>query len=174
MRGLFIGRFQPFHLGHLYALKWMLKRADEIIIGIGSAQISYTIRNPFTLGERIEMIWRVLRYEKLYDRCIIIGLPDTDEIHTTWVAYIKTFSPKFDIVFTNDPLSIMLLKRENISVSNIPFFNRKNFSATNIRKKMLENDAWRKYLHPEVAKYLDEINAPQRLRMIYNLEGKNK
>ncbi|HDJ89497.1 MAG TPA: nicotinamide-nucleotide adenylyltransferase, partial [Thermoprotei archaeon] len=59
MRGLFIGRFQPFHLGHFYALKWILSKVDEVIIGIGSAQVSYTIKNPFTLGERIEMIWRV-------------------------------------------------------------------------------------------------------------------
>ncbi|RLF01945.1 MAG: nicotinamide-nucleotide adenylyltransferase, partial [Thermoprotei archaeon] len=58
-RGLFVGRFQPFHLGHLKALRWILEREDEVIICIGSAQYSHSLRNPFTVGERVEMIWRV-------------------------------------------------------------------------------------------------------------------
>ncbi|MEM3079801.1 MAG: adenylyltransferase/cytidyltransferase family protein, partial [Thermoproteota archaeon] len=51
-RGLFIGRFQPFHLGHLKAVEYIINRVDEVIIGIGSAQYSHTLENPFTAGER--------------------------------------------------------------------------------------------------------------------------
>ncbi|MBP1357507.1 MAG: adenylyltransferase/cytidyltransferase family protein, partial [Sulfolobus sp.] len=41
-RGLYPGRFQPFHLGHLSVIKWALERVNELIILIGSAQESHT------------------------------------------------------------------------------------------------------------------------------------
>lgn len=34
-RGLFVGRFQPFHLGHLHVIKELLEKVDELIIAIG-------------------------------------------------------------------------------------------------------------------------------------------
>ncbi|MBV9668355.1 MAG: adenylyltransferase/cytidyltransferase family protein, partial [Nitrososphaeraceae archaeon] len=55
-RGLFVGRFQPFHLGHLATIKFALSHIEELVVVIGSAQKSHEIRNPFTAGERIQMI----------------------------------------------------------------------------------------------------------------------
>ncbi|ABK78173.1 hypothetical protein CENSYa_1551 [Cenarchaeum symbiosum A] len=37
MDGLLIGRFQPFHLGHLAAVRFALSRADRVWLGIGSS-----------------------------------------------------------------------------------------------------------------------------------------
>lgn len=54
LRGIYPGRFQPFHLGHLEVLKWGLNKVDELIVLVGSAQESHTLTNPFTAGERIE------------------------------------------------------------------------------------------------------------------------
>ncbi|MEM2975778.1 MAG: adenylyltransferase/cytidyltransferase family protein, partial [Candidatus Bathyarchaeia archaeon] len=48
-RGLFVGRFQPFHLGHLTAVKNILKSVDELVIIVGSAQYSHRLDNPFTV-----------------------------------------------------------------------------------------------------------------------------
>jgi nicotinamide-nucleotide adenylyltransferase len=39
---LLIGRFQPFHKGHLQVVKTIARDCDDIIIGIGSAQYSHT------------------------------------------------------------------------------------------------------------------------------------
>ncbi|NYZ79420.1 adenylyltransferase/cytidyltransferase family protein, partial [Candidatus Micrarchaeota archaeon] len=61
MRGLFIGRFQPFHNGHLKGIEWALKRCDELIIAVGSTQRSFDRMDLFTAGERIEMIRRALK-----------------------------------------------------------------------------------------------------------------
>ncbi|MEM1589096.1 MAG: adenylyltransferase/cytidyltransferase family protein, partial [Candidatus Bathyarchaeia archaeon] len=47
-RGLFVGRFQPFHKGHLQAVKEILDEVDELVIVVGSAQYSHRIDNPFT------------------------------------------------------------------------------------------------------------------------------
>ncbi len=62
MRGLLVGRFQPFHHGHLAVVREVrAKRPDEeLILGIGSAQESFTWKNPFTSGERMEMVSRAL------------------------------------------------------------------------------------------------------------------
>jgi nicotinamide-nucleotide adenylyltransferase len=49
LKALFIGRFQPLHLGHLDALKQISK--EEIIIGIGSSQYSGTKENPYNFEQ---------------------------------------------------------------------------------------------------------------------------
>ena len=55
-KGIYIGRFSPFHNGHLESIKNILTQVDEVIIVVGSAQLCYQIQNPFTAGERITMI----------------------------------------------------------------------------------------------------------------------
>jgi Nicotinamide mononucleotide adenylyltransferase len=47
-RGFYIGRFQPYHNGHQAVLEGIAEEVDEIIIGVGSAQLSHDIQNPFT------------------------------------------------------------------------------------------------------------------------------
>ena len=166
-RALYIGRFQPFHLGHLNALRWILRREDLVIIGIGSAQYSHSFRNPFTAGERVEMIWRVLRAENLLHKCIITLIPDTNGQHALWVSVVLQNTPRFDIVYTNDPLTQLLFKEANIKVRNIPFFDRNKYCATTIRKLIAENKPWEHLVHPEVAKYIKEIKGDERIRFIY-------
>ena len=60
MNALFIGRFQPFHKGHLKIIQNISKEYDEIIIGIGSSQYGHALENPFTIDERITMIIKTL------------------------------------------------------------------------------------------------------------------
>ncbi|WP_407661659.1 adenylyltransferase/cytidyltransferase family protein [Haladaptatus caseinilyticus] len=47
---------QPFHTGHLSLLEQIAADVDEKIIGIGSAEKSHSVRNPFTGGEQTQMI----------------------------------------------------------------------------------------------------------------------
>ena len=56
MNGLLIGRFQPFHFGHLEAIHFGLSKVDTLFIGIGSSNKSHQERNPFTADERKEMM----------------------------------------------------------------------------------------------------------------------
>lgn len=50
--GVFIGRFQPFHYGHLHVIKAALQVCARLIIIVGSANRAATVRNPFTYAER--------------------------------------------------------------------------------------------------------------------------
>jgi len=56
MDGLLIGRFQPFHLGHLDAVLFGLARTENLFICIGSSNKSNERKNPFSVEERREMV----------------------------------------------------------------------------------------------------------------------
>jgi len=162
-RGLYVGRFQPFHKGHLEALKWILSKCNEVVIGVGSAQFSHRPDNLFTAGERIEMIRRVLVREGLVDRCIIVPIPDVGQ-HSLWVSVVRQYCPRFDEVFTNEPLTRRLFVEAGFKVSSIPYFNREEYDATRIRKLMAEGEDWEGYVPAEVASFIKEVGGVERLR----------
>lgn len=51
---LFIGRWQPFHLGHKHIIDRALKEGENVAIAIRETELSN--KNPFTVEEREEMI----------------------------------------------------------------------------------------------------------------------
>lgn len=53
---VYIGRFQPFHNGHLAMLQQALAQAEQVIVVLGSARSARNTRNPFTAAERKQMI----------------------------------------------------------------------------------------------------------------------
>jgi nicotinamide-nucleotide adenylyltransferase len=163
-RALFVGRFQPIHKGHVKAMKDILKRVDELVIVIGSAQYSHRQDNPFTVGERIEMIRKALESEDIPPtRCWIIPVPDI-HIHMMWVAEVLGYTPKFDIVYTNEPLTRRLFIEAGFKVKPVPFHKRKIYSATEIRERMLNNKSWEKLVPESVAQFIKEIKGIERLR----------
>src|SRR4051812_30121619 len=86
---VFVGRFQPFHNGHLCVVKEALRRAKRVLILIGSANMPRTVRNPWTWEERQEMILASLPE---YDRKRIICRPLEDSAYNTedWVSNVQT------------------------------------------------------------------------------------
>ncbi|MDH5807215.1 MAG: nicotinamide-nucleotide adenylyltransferase [Candidatus Methanomethylicaceae archaeon] len=166
MRGLIIGRYQPFHKGHLEVIKCVLNEVNELIIGIGSAQISHTLENPFTAGERITMISEALKEEGLRDKCYyIIPIPDIWN-NSLWVRHVISLTPSFDIVYTGNPLARRLFMEEGIIVKEVPMFDRKKYSGTEIRKRMILGEDWESLVPPAVARVIKQIKGVERLRDI--------
>jgi bifunctional NMN adenylyltransferase/nudix hydrolase len=58
--GIYIGRFQPFHAGHLETVKIMLNECETILLSVGSHNRPKTIKNPWTSNERVEIIKKAL------------------------------------------------------------------------------------------------------------------
>lgn len=163
-RALFVGRFQPFHLGHLAAIKTVLKQVEELVIIVGSAEYSHSDKNPFTAGERIEMIRAALN-ESGIDPAKYIIIPIRDvHIHATWAAFIVSQTPKFDTVFANEPLTSRLFKERGYRVERIPFFDRATYSATEIRKRILEGKNWESLVPKSVAELLIDFGGIERIR----------
>jgi nicotinamide-nucleotide adenylyltransferase len=163
-RGVFVGRFQPFHKGHLEVIKKIVKEVDELIIIVGSSQYSHKLDNPFTAGERITMIREALEEEEIQlSRIWIIPVPDVHQ-HALWVSQIVGYSPKFDVVYANEPLTSRLFKEAGFTVEAVPFIKREVYLATEIRKRMLAGENWNKLVPNSVAKFIKEINGDTRLR----------
>lgn len=163
MRGLLIGRFQPFHKGHLYVVKEIIKVVDEIIIGIGSAQLSHTLENPFTAGERLMMIAKSLFENGIKKNYYIIPIPDVNN-NSLWVSHVKSLTPPFHKVYSGNTLVKRLFKEVGVTVETPPMFNRKEYSGTEIRKRMINGGPWEHLVPKGVVEVIREINGVERLR----------
>jgi bifunctional NMN adenylyltransferase/nudix hydrolase len=53
---VYIGRFQPLHAGHLALMRRALAQADELVLVLGSAWRPRSVRNPFSVAERQQMV----------------------------------------------------------------------------------------------------------------------
>jgi len=169
--GLYIGRFQPFHLGHLEVVKYILGRVGRILIAIGSAQYSHTLENPFTAGERLTMIERALGEAGISPgKYLVVPIPDMN-VHKLWVAQVVSQTPEFHVVYSNEPLTVTLFVEAGFKVEAIPFFSREEYSATEIRKRMINRQEWSTLVPRSVAEYIREIKGDTRLR---NLSGSDK
>ena len=169
-RGLVVGRFQPYHLGHHKALINALKEVDELVIVVGSSKESHQFENPFTAGERIEMIAIGLKSKGLYEKCFIVPIPDVQQ-NALWTAQIKGQTPRFDVVYTNNPLVKQLFEGEGFKtkemLSGLPEIN-----STSVRDAMFGKNNWEKMLPAVVVDYLKSINAMDRIRAIAEKEKK--
>ena len=133
--GLYIGRFQPIHIGHESIIRKMLKECNIVIVAIGSAQEHNTPRNPFNFYERKDFITNIFYREVISGKLIIIPLKDRENPSNdaSWGDYVfdkvKWFTnEKPDVVYEGeeaernswyDNLGIKVVKvpRTNIPVS---------------------------------------------------------
>ncbi|MFH1390794.1 MAG: nicotinamide-nucleotide adenylyltransferase [Candidatus Diapherotrites archaeon] len=169
-RGLFVGRFQPYHTGHHQALLNALKKVDEMIIVVGSSKESFQPENPFTAGERIEMIGAALHEEKIFEKCYIVPVEDIKE-YALWTQRIKSFCPRFDIVFSNNPLVKELFEADGYKVERLVSDNG-HIDSTTARDKILNNSSLDGLVPKSVENYLKKINAQKRIRSILEDEVK--
>jgi len=165
LRGFFIGRFQPYHYGHHEVIKNIIEKVDELIIGIGSAQESHELENPFTAGERILMISAALDELNIKKKVYIIPLEDIYR-NSLWVSHVCSMVPPFEVVFSNNPLVVRLFLEAGVKVFNTAMYNRDEYQGTEIRRRMLENEEWESLVPPSVVKIIKEIDGLRRIREI--------
>jgi bifunctional NMN adenylyltransferase/nudix hydrolase len=85
---VFIGRFQPFHQGHLSVVQQGLRDAERVIILIGSAHRPRNIRDPWTVEERAEMIRSAVSVQDA-ERVITAPLMDVLYNDELWVRNVQ-------------------------------------------------------------------------------------
>ncbi|MHA1220676.1 MAG: nicotinamide-nucleotide adenylyltransferase [Candidatus Heimdallarchaeota archaeon] len=167
MRGMIVGRFQPFHKGHLNAINYILSEVDDLIVIIAASQQSHQPSNPFTAGERYDMIHDAL-VDELSDITRVIIIPANDiQDNGLWVAHLTRLVPKFDVVYTNNPHTRYLFEQAGKEVRNPPLFERKGFSAQHIRQLLVEGKKnWKQFLPKAVVKKIEEIDGINRIQII--------
>jgi len=162
MRALYIGRFQPYHLGHQAVIEKIAEEVEEIVIVIGSAQDSHTPENPFTGGERMEMIYASLRECSLCHRCYVAPLQDVQR-NSVWVSHLRSMVPRFDVAYSNNPLVVQLISEAGIAVRKPPMYQREVYSGTAIRRLMREGGDWERLVPKAVAEIIREMGGVERL-----------
>ena len=160
-RGLFIGRFQPFHLGHLNDIKNALKEVDELVIGVGSSDEKHTKDNPFTVKERIEMMDLVLPNNDIQNYTVF-PIPDFHD-DKRWVEHIETLVPEFDLVYTGNKWTEKCFKKK-YKVKKVKII--KGISSTIIRHKIIKNKNWQSLVPKEVVDFISKIKGVEKVKKI--------
>ena len=108
---LFIGRFQPFHLGHLAVINRLARDYDLVKIVIGSSQCSKERDNPFSFEERKEMITRsvAVKNYKIY------AVPDCKS-DAEWIKHVEELAGGFDAVVSGNGLTRKLFRKAGYRV----------------------------------------------------------
>jgi len=146
------------------AVQNLLKRVDELVIIIGSAQKSHELDDPFTAGERYVMIKDALNDLGIPPmRYHLLPVPDSP-MHSVWVAQITSYAPPFDIVFSNDPLTRSLFRELGMPVESVEFYHRQIYSATEVRRRILKNGNWAELVPESVKWNIERIQGVRRLK----------
>lgn len=179
-RALYIGKFQPFHIGHLEIVKNMDKAPDidEIVIAVGSSQWSWQNRDPerfwldnmFTIDERAAIIESSLRgkiKKKFHIVPIFDFLPKWDKDSTPkWFNGIKTRCPEFHVLYSNRGKAIKLFSEAGYEARPNPLSY--DFSATIVREKMALGDTWQYLVAPEAARIIERLGGEKRAAELFS------
>ncbi len=164
IRGILIGRMQPVHNGHMQVIQKILEEVDEIIIGIGSAQLSHEVKDPFTAGERVLMVNQALADADVDpSRYYIIPMQDIN-FNALWVSHVKMITPPFSIVYSGNSLVKQLFSEEGFVVKQPPLYDRLHLSGTEVRKRILEDSNWEELVPEATVNLIYEIKGVERLK----------
>ena len=128
--------------------------------------MSHETDNPFTAGERIEMIRAALTDAGVpREKYMLIPIADAPS-HRTWVSYVESQTPRFEVVYSNQPLTKRLLIEAGYDVKGIRLHKRSMYEATEIRHRILKGEDWKELVPPTVYKIVEEIDGENRIRDI--------
>lgn len=165
---LYIGRFQPFHNGHLNALEQIFEHEEKVIVAIGSSNESGTTQNPFTADQRAAMINATLAEHPAYaGRYKIIYIPDIND-HPKWPTHVENTVranggaqgasewANFGTVYTGSALTKALF--EQYSSHSVRDLKQSiAVSGTEVRLKMERGENWATLVPLAVAAYIKNL-----------------
>ena len=165
---LYLGRFQPFHKGHLDAVHQIFSQfpEDTLLIAIGSAEDSFLPENPLTAGERFEMILRVFSEEGISrDRFLLCPVRNIHN-YALWTHHVAQLLPPFSRVFSGSPLVRRLFEESGLPVETYSLQDHTGISATNIREKLKKGESVTEFLPAATLSFLQEKNIAHRILQI--------
>jgi len=189
MRGLFVGRFQPFHNGHLHAIETIIKDNEDLealFIVIGSSRQSHTPRNPFTAGERWVMVHDNIMHSPVLMKAEMKGntkfdvqifqIPDAGN-GTVWRQEVIDHLPRFDVVFDNISETSRLFRELGYEIRGYDMIGitlgERWLSGTSVRKSMMLNyEAGKQYV--EIEHIWSEMIPERTMITLLKIDGINR
>ena len=138
--GIFIGRFQPVHQGHIHAIGLAATQVDKLFILVGSANQCRSIRNPWTFQERSQMLRKKLHSARI-SNYEIIPINDYRYSNTQWISDVRATAEHYDM---GTPILFGHLKEGNDYLHWFPDWDFKhvemgiNIDATSVRQRMFD------------------------------------
>lgn len=137
---VFIGRFQPFHRGHLHTINEALKQAHNVIVCLGSSHSPRTVKNPFSAEERIQMISTSLNPEDA-TRVYYARIIDYKYNENQWIAGVQSVVDKLaqSIGIPNPKIGIIGPKKDE-STYYLNHFKNWEYVETSLFSDGLEDN----------------------------------
>ena len=168
--GLVVGRFQHFHIGHRSLVENAFKLCDRVLILVGSAQESGTLRNPYLPSTRIDVIREIYgRDNSILQVKELNDLTHENDITPDWGKYVlknvKTHIRKEPslMVYGNDEFRSRWFAPEDIENTAELVIPRSRIpiSATQLREALIRDDFeyWSKFVDDKTHKMYDRLRA---------------
>lgn len=141
--GIFIGRFQPIHSGHIHALGVASSQVSKLYILVGSANQCRSIKNPWTYDERVNMI-RSKLWTNHITNIEIVPLNDYPYSDTQWMSDVRATIEHYNM---GSPILFGHVKEGNDYLHWFPELEFRSIEAqgdicsTKIRKDMYDVDS---------------------------------
>jgi len=150
--GIFIGRFQPAHEGHLHAIGIAASQVNQLLVLIGSANQCRSIKNPFSFYERKTMLIKKCRAAGITN-IHILPLNDHRYNDEQWISDVKVTAENFI-----DSSSVILFghyKEGNDYLKWFPEWEYRSIEATYTVNATAIREQWFKD---------DDFNLPETVR----------
>lgn len=171
MIGVYWGRFNPPHKGHLQLIKKILREVDRLYIAIGSAECENTKRNPFSGEERKRMLKDYLKEEKIDVKKVRIITVQDGKSNSSGVKNLFGSCGKFDMIFTDKATIIEIVKRR----ANVQKIRRTGkISATQIRDAIANDNKWEHLTGKSTARLIMRLKGIERIKKAYRLAENNQ
>ncbi len=174
---IFIGRFQPFHLGHESVIRKALQLSDKVIVLIGSVYQPRTVRNPWDFNER-EAFMRSVFSEEENRQILAFPLLDYTYNNQLWIKSVQQLvagvvhnkiasKPKIGLIgHQKDDTSDYLTQFPQWEREDVE--NYKNISSTEIREHYFDNQEFSNSLNSNISILLEKFKTIKAYEQVAN------
>ncbi len=174
---IFIGRFQPFHLGHESVIRKALELSDKVIVLVGSAYQPRTVRNPWDFNER-EMFMRSVFSEEENRRILAFPLLDYTYNNQLWIKSVQQLvaGVVHNKIASKPKIGLIGHQKDNTSdyLTQFPQWEReevanyKNISSTEIRELYFNNQEFSNSLNSNISILLEKFKTTKAYEQVAN------
>ncbi len=171
---IFIGRFEPFHLGHQSIINQGFDIAEKVIVVLGSHNIARNVKSPWTSDERKEMVLSSLPDEQK-NRVEFLNLRDHLYNQNLWIIELQNKVSELTEETPDNEIALIGFKSDKSS-DYLNLFPRWQFiscptrtdcHASKIRQLYFTHDNSYKSLVPvAVATFLEDFKKEETFRLL--------
>jgi len=166
--GVYWGRFNPPHKGHLEMIKSLSKKVKTVIVVIGSSEFKNEKRNPFSGAERKQMLLAYIKEAKIKNVKVVTH-KDKGGYFWSLSKLITGYKPNVLFFPKNEKPELLRLAKEKFKnkVSVVTFKRTGSLSSTRLRNAIASNKKWEHLTGKSVIRLIIKFNGTNRIKRTY-------